>query len=245
MRLVSYNIHKGIGGRDRRYRIERIQKVIAELNADIVCLQEVDQNVRRTRHDDQPEQLARAFAGAGVLYQLNVPLKEGGYGNLILSRWAIRSNYHVSLRLKWRKPRGAQIAVIDTPQGPFQLVHWHLGLAEKERHWQARHLLDHPHFHESSHLPTLIVGDSNDWRNTLAHHSFARHGFHQVTTPRHRFRTFPAYYPVVSLDKAFARGDFDIHRVHVHHTHLTRRASDHLPLVIDFHLRNDGGSLEH
>lgn len=241
MRLVSYNIHKGIGGRDRRYRIDRIQKVITDLAADVVCLQEVDQNVRRTRHDDQPEQLARAFEGAGALYQLNVPLKAGGYGNLILSRWAIRSSYQLSLRLKWRKPRGAQIAVIDSPEGPFQLVHWHLGLAEKERHWQARHLLDHPHFRESAHLPTLIVGDSNDWRNTLTHHCFARHGFHQVTAPRHRFRTFPAYYPVVSLDKAFARGSFDIHRVHVAHTHLTRRASDHLPLVIDFHLPDDRG----
>lgn len=240
MRLLSYNIHKGIGGRDRRYRIDRIQKVIADLAPDVVCLQEVDRNVKRTRHDNQPEQLAGSFAGAGVLYQLNVHLKGGGYGNLILSRWPLRTSHQVSLRLKWRKPRGAQIAVIETPEGPLHLVHWHLGLAEKERHWQVRHLLEHPHFRESAHLPTLIVGDSNDWRNRLAHHSFARHGFTHVTAPRDHFRTFPAYYPVVSLDKAFARGDLDFRRVHVIHTHLTKRASDHLPLVIDFHLGENG-----
>ena len=54
MRLLSYNIHKGIGGRDRRYRLERIIGVIEEENPDLICLQEVDRNVRRSRFDDQP-----------------------------------------------------------------------------------------------------------------------------------------------------------------------------------------------
>ena len=45
MRLLSYNIHKGIGGRDRRYRLERIIQVIADEHPDLVCLQEVDRNV--------------------------------------------------------------------------------------------------------------------------------------------------------------------------------------------------------
>ena len=97
-----------------------------------------------------------------------------------------------------------QLAVVESPEGPFHLVHWHLGLAERERHWQVRHLLDHSRFHESAHLPTLIVGDFNDWLNTLARGPFAAHDFVQVTTPRSRFRSFPAYWPVASLDKAFA-----------------------------------------
>ena len=50
MRLLSYNIHKGIGGRDRRYRLERIIAVIEHENPDLICLQEVDQNVRRLTH---------------------------------------------------------------------------------------------------------------------------------------------------------------------------------------------------
>ena len=60
------------------------------------------------------------------------------------------------------------MAVVDSPEGSFHLVHWHLGLAERERHWQVRHLLDHHLFRQRAHLPTLIVGDFNDWRNTLA-----------------------------------------------------------------------------
>jgi endonuclease/exonuclease/phosphatase family metal-dependent hydrolase len=58
VRVLSYNIHKGIGGRDRRYRLERIIAVIEEENPDFICLQEVDHNVRRTRHHNQPKLLA-------------------------------------------------------------------------------------------------------------------------------------------------------------------------------------------
>ena len=97
------------------------------------------------------------------------------------------------------------MALVETPEGPIHLVHWHLGLAERERHWQVRHLLAHEVYRESEHLPTLIVGDFNDWLNTLARGPFARHGFVQVTAPRGRFRSFPAYWPVASLDKAFVR----------------------------------------
>jgi endonuclease/exonuclease/phosphatase family metal-dependent hydrolase len=211
--------------------------VIAEEDPDIICLQEVDQNVRRSRHDDQPNRFASTFGAVATNYQLTVHLGNGGgYGNLVLSRWPFRHIHQVSLRLRRRKPRGAQLVVVSTPEGPLHLVHWHLGLAERERHWQAHHLLDHPAFRESAALPTLIVGDFNDWRNTLAHGPFARHGLAQLTAPLQRFRTFPAYYPVISLDKAFTRGPVDVRHARVVHSPLARRASDHLPLVVDFHL---------
>ena len=236
MRLLSYNIHKGVGGRDRRYRIERIVEVVAAEAPDLICLQEVDRHVRRTRHDDQPALLGEAFRAAATLYQLNVHFGAGGYGNLLLSRWPLRRSHQVSLRQRRRKPRGAQLAVVETPEGPLHLVHWHLGLAERERHWQAAHLLNHESFGESAGLPTLIVGDFNDWRNTLAHGPFARHGFHQATAPRWRFRSFPAQYPILSLDKAFHRGPVEIQHARIVHTPAARVASDHLPLVVDFRL---------
>lgn len=237
MRLLSYNIHKGVGGRDRLYRIARIVDVVAAENPDLICLQEVDQHVHRTRLDDQPARLAEALRASASLYQLNVHRRKGGgYGNLLLSRWPIRRHHQVSLRYKRRKPRGAQITVIETPEGPLHLVHWHLGLAEVERRWQVAYLLDHPFFQESAALPTLIVGDFNDWRNTLTRGPFAHRGFHQLTAPRSRFRSFPAQFPVLSLDKAFSRGAIDLRHARLVHSPLARLASDHLPLMLDFHL---------
>jgi endonuclease/exonuclease/phosphatase family metal-dependent hydrolase len=239
MRLLSYNIHKGIGGRDRRYRLERIIQVIEAENPDFICLQEVDRHVARSRHDDQPDKLCRALRATDHHFQLNVQFEIGGYGNLVISRWPFRDCHQVSLRRKRRKPRGAQLAVVDTPEGLIHLVHWHLGLAERERHWQARHLLEHALFRQSAHLPTLIVGDFNDWLNSLARGPLGSHGFVQVTAPRRRFRSFPAYWPVASLDKAFVRGHCEIRHARIVHSRLARAASDHLPLVIDFHVNPD------
>lgn len=235
IRLLSYNIHKGIGGRDRRYRLERILGVLEAERPDVICLQEVDRHVRRSRHDDQPELLARWFGAIDRAYQLNVRLREGGYGNLILSRFPFREHHHVSLRLRSKKPRGAQLAVIDTPFGSLHLVHWHLGLAESERAWQVNHLLCHTLFQQSARLPTVIVGDFNDWRNRLAGDLLEPAGFAQATRPISRFRSFPAYLPLASLDKAFCRG-LTVHRAFVSHQALARQASDHLPLVLDLEL---------
>lgn len=236
MRLLSYNIHKGIGGRDRRYDLQRIIDVIEHENPDLICLQEVDHNVRRSRFHHQSQLLAKHFSSVGHLRQTTVRLKTGGYGNSVLSRWPLHSCHQISLKMKSKKPRGAQLAVVETPEGPLHLVHWHLGLAEKERHWQVDHLLSHHLFRQAGSLPVLIAGDSNDWRNTLAPGPFAAHGFAQVTAPISRFRSFPAYFPVGALDKAFYRGDVFVRTARVVRSALAKRASDHLPLVVDFHL---------
>ena len=135
--------------------------------------------------------------------------------------------------------RGAQIAVIETPEGRVHVVNTHLGLGAGERNWQWNHLLVHRLFRESADYPTLIVGDFNDWRNLLERRAEAE-GFTQLTRPTSRFRTFPAALPVGSLDKAYARGPFVQTAARVVHGKLARTASDHLPLVVDFHLRPPG-----
>ena len=239
MRLMTYNIHKGVGT-DRRYRLERVAAVIAAEAPDLVCLQEVDRNARRTRRDDQPALLAERLRAAAWLYQLNAPHGEGGYGNLVLSRWPIRDGRSVSLRYRRRVPRGAQLAVVETPQGPLHLVHVHFGLSERERRWQAALLLQHPEFLASAHLPTLIVGDYNDWRNTLGRRCLLAHGFRPATAPARRFRTFPAFLPLAAIDKIYYRGGLNGVEPRVVRDRPARRASDHLPVVCDFHLDPSG-----
>lgn len=238
MRLLSYNIHKGIGGRDRRYRLERILEVIDHERPDLICLQEVTHRVRRLRYHDQAVLLEQHFGLSAKMYQMNVHYKDqvSGYGNLLLSRWPLLARHQISLRMKAKKPRGAQIAVIQTPQGPLRLVNWHLGLAERERKWQVDHLLMHRLYLESAELPTMIVGDFNDWRNTLCKNGFQHAGLTQATTPLSRFRSFPAWLAIGSLDKAFHCPGVQVRHAKIVRSRLAKQASDHLPLVVDFEL---------
>jgi endonuclease/exonuclease/phosphatase family metal-dependent hydrolase len=239
MRLLTYNIHKGIGS-DRRYRLDRIVAVIEAEAPDLICLQEVDRNARRTRRDDQPVLLSDQLRIAAQLYQLNAPHGDGGYGNLLLSRWPFRIAGSLSLHYRRRVPRAAQLTVVETPEGPLHLVHVHLGLSERERRWQAAQLLEHADFRASAHLPTLIAGDFNDWRNTLSKRFFAPAGFRQATAPTRRFRSFPAFLPIAAIDKVYYRGGLHIVETRVVRGRPARRASDHLPVVCDFKLETGG-----
>lgn len=235
MRLLTWNIHKGIGGRDRRYSLARIIDCIEAENPDLVCLQEVDRLVHRSRHDDQPRLLARYFRAHSV-FQPTVRVGGGGYGNLVLSRWAVTSRHRISLRQGSRKPRAAQLVLVDSPEGALHLVNTHLGLSERERRAQAARLLGHMLFRSADRLPTLVAGDFNDWRDSLGRETFRALGFRQVTSPAARFRTFPAWLALGALDKVFVRGGIEVRQARVVRTSLAKEASDHLPVVVDFHL---------
>ena len=235
MRLLSWNIHKGIGGRDRRYSLQRIIDCIHHERPDLVCLQEVDRLVHRSDYDDQPRVLGQTLNFQSI-FQANVPVANGTYGNLILSRWAVGSTHRISLKRGIRKSRGAQLIHVETPEGVIHLVNTHLGLDERERHWQVEALLTHQLFQPSQAIPTIIAGDFNDWRNTLAERSLANRGFQQVTSPPSEFRSFPSWRPVGGLDKIFYRGNVTMNDARVVRTSLARIASDHLPIVVDFSL---------
>ena len=88
MRLLSWNIHKGIGGRDRRYSLQRIIDCIDHEHPDLVCLQEVDRLVGRSDFDDQPRLLGQSL-NLQSTFQANVTVSNGTYGNLILSRLSL------------------------------------------------------------------------------------------------------------------------------------------------------------
>ena len=205
MRLLSYNIHKGIGGRDRRYEFARVIDVIETENPDLACLQEVDRHVRarittisRTCWPSISRRKAICFSPTCISAPASTEPDP-----VALAAAEQASDFAAAER---KEAARAQLAVVETPEGPLHLVHLHLGLGERERHWQIEHLVGHHLFQEAAHLPTLLVGDTNDWRNTLADGMLGLRGFRHWTAPISRFRTFPAWLPLGSLDKLFVRG---------------------------------------
>ncbi len=236
IKLLTYNIHKGIGGRDRRYDLTRTMAVIDSVKPDLICLQEVDSHVRRSSLHDQPSILANHF-GYHSLYQMNVPVgRSGGYGNLILSKWPLEYSQQHSLRIGNRKPRGLQLAKIQTPYGQMVLANWHLGLTHAEQVRQALRFLNHCREPIWAELPMILAGDTNDWGNRLLNKTLAHSGFRQASLPIAHCRSFPAWFPVASLDKVFSHHGIRHIHAHVVRSAISRQASDHLPLVVEFEL---------
>ncbi|MEE9311667.1 MAG: endonuclease/exonuclease/phosphatase family protein, partial [Planctomycetota bacterium] len=156
----------------------------------------------------------------------------GGYGNCTLSKFPILEQHNIELRINNRKNRRGLLTLIDTPEGQLNLTNWHLGLAERDRHKQVAMLLETPTFKEKIELPTIIAGDTNDWRNTLHKAALQENGYESLA----HCKSFPAYMPLGALDKAYANRKVAFIQGAAIRTKLARTASDHLPVLIDFSL---------
>ncbi len=234
-RLTTYNIHKGIGGVDRRYDPDRIVQAVGHCNPDILFLQEVDDGVPRSRHDRQVEVLGEALGLKHHVYQRNVKLKVGHYGNAILSRFPLTDHQDIDLTIPMKKKRRALAAhcrmQIDGHSRTVLLLNVHLGLAGFERKMQLRRLLA-TELVRRTHQETavLLAGDFNDVWGNLGRGILDTGGF-QSATGLHK--TFPAFMPMRPLDRVYFRGNMSIDHGFASRTDIARRASDHLPLVAD------------
>ncbi|QEG33016.1 endonuclease/exonuclease/phosphatase family protein [Bythopirellula goksoeyrii] len=237
-RVVTYNIHKGIGGRDRQYRPERIIETLAHLEPTIVFLQEVDEDVPRSNRHHQAEMLAEALDLHHVAYQRNVHLKQGCYGNAILSRVPLKDVENCNLSVPLKKRRQALLARCKLSIGEHTrsllLANMHLGLAGPERTIQLKKLLKH-HLLANAHseTPILVGGDFNDVWGRLGRKVLEPVGYRNAGGMH---RTFPALFPMRPLDRIYYRGPLHVHHAYASRTALARVASDHLPLVVEFTL---------
>jgi endonuclease/exonuclease/phosphatase family metal-dependent hydrolase len=236
VRVMTYNIHKGIGGIDRRYRPQRIIDTVGHYQPDIVFLQEVDDGVPRSRFDRQVDQLGDALELGHRAFQANVKLTQGHYGNAILSRFPLAETWDIDLTLRLKKRRQALLAKVHLHAGghtrTLVLSNVHLGLAGFERVIQLRRLMScDPLLHVRRDTPALIGGDFNDLWGSLGRKIMLRNGF---TNASGKSRTFPAYRPMRSLDAIYYRGGMQLQSAFVGHTAIARQASDHLPVVADF-----------
>ena len=96
LRVATYNIHKGVQGVGPRRRLEihNLGHAVEQLDADIVCLQEVRKLHRReelhfTHWPDLPQADFLAPEGYAVVYRTNAITRHGEHGNALLSRWPV------------------------------------------------------------------------------------------------------------------------------------------------------------
>jgi endonuclease/exonuclease/phosphatase family metal-dependent hydrolase len=225
LRVASYNLHKCVGT-DRRFDPVRSTAVIAELKADLVALQEADRRFgRRTGLLDL--KVLERETGLAPLPVSDEPDGHGWHGNVLLVRPGTPARLR-RLVLPGAEPRGALVAELDLPMGQLRVVAAHLGLLRNCRKRQAAAIL-HAIAESGDPMPTLLLGDLNEWRPGVRSslRAFAPL-FHEtgLTPP-----SFPARMPVFALDRILGWPKGLVGGVTAHDTPLARIASDHLPLT--------------
>ncbi len=227
LRVATYNVHK-CRGMDGRTNTCRIAAVLREVGADIIALQEV---------------LAHQAEAISEELELGFALGENrrhrgyGYGNVVLSRFPIRSMRNYDLSVRGREERGCLRADVALAGG--QLLHIfnvHLGTALIERRMQGRKLIAPDLLCDTAlGAPRVVLGDFNEWTSGLATRLLRSH-LESADLRHHlrRSRTYPGVLPFLHLDHIYYDSALHLEKLCVHRTLRSLLASDHLPLVADF-----------
>ncbi len=224
---ASYNIRKAVGG-DYRRRPERILDVLAEIGPDIVVLQEADRRLG-ARATALPRDLlaARGWQAAPLGVR---PASIGWHGNAILAGPRAAVTGTARIEIPALEPRGAVLAEFAIEGAPVRVVGMHLDLSGLMRRRQARAILDA--IRSRARMPTLLMGDMNEWRTAAGCIADFAASHHLVPTGH----SFPASGPLAALDRIFLSDDLSAVDAGVHRSPLAARASDHLPTWVKLEL---------
>jgi endonuclease/exonuclease/phosphatase family metal-dependent hydrolase len=184
LRVVSWNIEFG-------YCLDSVLAVLADLDADVVLLQEVDRfddSASGGARKDCFEALARRLGMCGV-WAGHHQYASGMWGCAVLSRFALSDPRFVRLEALRGYPRGAVSAVAATPLGRIALHSLHtevccgvrVRIAQFERALR-RGAREPP-------LPSIVGGDFNTIGGQMASRLFP---MHCTDALRLNVRAFPA-----------------------------------------------------
>jgi endonuclease/exonuclease/phosphatase family metal-dependent hydrolase len=249
VRLVTFNTHHGVGD-DDRHDLPRLATLLASVDADVICLQEVDRYFGDRSEDvDQALLLSRALDmqlawGPAIDDPRPGDAPPRQYGNALLSRLPILvSDVH---RLPGTgEPRSALRTMLELDGGTLWVTATHLTTrSAQERREQVAALAA---LHTDGMAAGVIVGDFNTdpdageldplrERFTDGWHLAQAREDHPAGTARWRFwqaeagNTHPARSPHRRIDQAWVSSGVSVAAAQVLDA---GGASDHLPLMVD------------
>lgn len=242
MRLLTYNVHRCVG-MDRSLDLDRIAGVIAEFDPDIVCLQELDVGRARTNGVDQARAIADRLS-MSVRFHPAMTVEAEKYGDAILTRLPerlIRAGALPTVRgIPGLEPRGAIWVRLDVDGVGLNVLTTHLGLVPREQRLQAAALTGRDWMgHADCAGPTLLAGDFNATSITRPYRTLTRHhaDCQRLLGLKPTLKTFPSGFPAIRIDHVFASPHIRVTGVRTSFSPLSRMASDHLPLMVEFEIR--------
>ncbi len=236
LRIATYNVHECTGV-DFWRDPERIAAVIRSLDADIVALQEV-----LSGPGAAPSSQVRFLAEKTGMYMAvagpTISKADGQFGNALLSRFPIAKARLHDISVGAFEPRGIIDADIEVGDLTVRVLATHFGQWPMEGKRQAPRLLEI--LGQNPALPVIVMGDMNGW---VPGNRALRRLEERLGKPA-AGRTYPAPFPLLSLDRIWFLPAGHRLVVEAPGSPLAGIASDHLPMVATVSLRGTSRSVD-
>lgn len=241
-KLLTLNMHKGFTAFNRQFILPELREAVRTLATEVVFLQEVhgSHRLHARRHEHWPaipqyEYLADSM-WPDFSYGRNAVYPHGDHGNALLSKYPIIRYQNLDVSIGTIEQRGLLHSVLKLPgHDEVHAICVHLGLRENHRQQQL-HLLRELVESFPASAPVIVAGDFNDWRKK-ADSILATCGLHEafVDTFGKPAKSFPARWPLLSLDRIYLRNAKSVNP-QVLHIRPWSHLSDHAPLAVEVHL---------
>ncbi|WP_180703220.1 endonuclease/exonuclease/phosphatase family protein [Romboutsia ilealis] len=211
MKIVSYNIHKGMNA-NNVFTLNKIIKYLKELDADIICLQEILYN--------QFAILKQSLKLDGV-FAANINKPTLMYGIATLSKNEILDKKHMLLKSKGEQ-RGFLHTNIFSKIYSVDVINTHLGLDKDERKEQLNQIVDYTNRLRKA---KVICGDFNE-KNIFIN----RFNDSAIYTNNQSIATFEksnARIDYILVDKSLGIYKYKVDKINL---------SDHYPIITEIKL---------
>ena len=202
LRVLSYNVHHA-EGTDGKLDLDRIASVITAQKPDLVAVQEVDRNTKRSGGVDQAAELGKR-TGLHAAFAKAIDFQGGEYGQAVLSRFPIRSTKTHTLPGKpGQETRIVVEATIDLPDGrPLTFLATHFqhddDATRREQAAKVNELF------AASDRPAVVAGDLNATPDSEPMKRLAK-SWTYATPPDKGLLTIPAGEPRKQIDYVLVR----------------------------------------
>ncbi len=218
LRIMSYNVRNALG-MDKKTDYERVANVIKAANPDIVAVQELDSNTRRSGNKYVLQEVG-SRCGYHYSYFPAIEFDGGKYGVGILSKEIPVKLTNVPLP---GREENRTLGIAEFKKYVLFVVH--LSLTEADRDASVNIIREQS---KKITKPIFLAGDFNSEPGSNAINLFKKTGWKLLSGEAF---TFPSNKPDICIDYIFARnGKYTVTATHVVNDSM---ASDHRPVVID------------
>lgn len=241
LKVMTYNVKHcspyipGIAEPD--IDIQSTADVIKSAEADIVFIQEIDRNTRRSNGVDQVMELAKLSGFAHFYFSKGQDYQGGEYGDVLFSKYPLRNT--ATYDLPRIEIEGTYVgyctlgrATITVGGNTITIANTHLATTQENRDLQI------PFINEtlqSSRYPVILGGDMNATPYNSTINTLDSYGFVRSGKGLNQF-TIPSIDPTRELDYICFR-PADRFEVIEHKVITGTNASDHLPVLSTIKLK--------